>query len=548
MNISKKVILIIGLIGCFGIAAVRVDSGKYFEMAKNLEIFANIYKELNKNYVDELDPAKLMRVGIDAMLNDLDPYTNYYSESDIEVARFMTEGRYSGIGAGVKQIGDYPVIIDVFENCPAFKAGLRAGDVIVAVDGQNAKGKSPDSVYDIMKGTPGTEMEVTIRRPGAAQDLKLKVKRKEVDVPNVPYSGMVSTDVGYVNLTTFTRDAGANVQKAIVALKEKNPEMKSIVLDLRGNGGGLLNEGVNLVNVFVPKGELIVSTRGKVADWDHSYKTTNAPYDEKMSVVILVDKGTASSSEIVSGSLQDLDRAVVMGQRTYGKGLVQNFHEVGYNARMKLTTAKYYIPSGRCIQGVSYQNGLPVNIPDSLRTPFKTRGGRRVLDGGGILPDVFIDKEIKSAVVKSLIDQNVIFDYVTQYMIGHPTAPAIVNDFRFNDFEDFTQFVIRKNFNADTETDKLITQLRAEAAKENYAGTIENELKAMQTKVGTAKKAEIAAYKTDLIHLIEKEIASRYYFEKGKIQIGLRNDKEVDEAVKLLHDNVRYTSLLKSSK
>jgi carboxyl-terminal processing protease len=545
MNISKKILFAIGLSGCLSIAAINVDSGKYFEMAKNLEIFANIYKELNKNYVDELDPAKLMRVGIDAMLNSLDPYTNYYSESDVEEARIITEGRYSGIGAGVKQIGDYPVITDVYENCPAFKAGIRAGDVIVAVDGQSAKGKNPDSVYDIMKGAPGTEMEITIRKPGATKDSKVKIKRDEVDVPNVPYSGMVSNDVGYVNLTTFSRDAGPNVQKAIAALKEKNPDMKSVVLDLRGNGGGLLNEGVNLVNVFVPKGELVVSTRGKVVDWDHSYKTTNAPYDEKMPVVVLVDKGTASSSEIVSGSLQDLDRAVIMGQRTYGKGLVQNFHEVGYNARMKLTTSKYYIPSGRCIQGVSYKNGVPVNIPDSLRTPFKTRSGRKVLDGGGITPDIYIDKDIKSAVVKSLVDQNIIFNYVTQYVLEHPTAPAIVSDLRFNDFENFTQFVLNKNFNADTETDKLIVKLGEEANKEHYNETIGNELKAMQAKLNTAKKAEIAAFKMDLIHLIEKEIASRYYFEKGKVQIGLRNDKEVDEAVKLLHDSARYTSLLK---
>ncbi len=541
---TKKIFFFLVVIAFLGTAAKQVNSGKYFEMAKNLEIFANIYKELNKNYVDELDPAKTMRVGIEAMLNSLDPYTNFYSESDIEVARMMTEGKYSGIGAGVKKMGDYPVITDVYENCPAYKAGLRAGDIIVAVEGQNAKGKGPEDVYDIMKGTPGTEMEITIRRAGLPKETKVKLKRDEVDVPNVPYSGMVNEDIGYVNLTTFTRDAGPNVEKAFKELKEKNPNMKGLVLDLRGNGGGLLNEGVNLVNVFVPKGELVVSTKGKVVEWDRSYKTTNNPFDEKMPVVVLVDKGTASASEIVSGSLQDLDRAVIMGQRTYGKGLVQNFHEVGYNSRMKLTTSKYYIPSGRCIQGVSYKNGVPVNIPDSLRVPFKTRKGRKVLDGGGVAPDVYLDKEIKSAVVKSLIDENVIFDYVTQYILEHPTAPAIT-DFKFEAFDEFTNFVTKKNFDANTETDKAILQLQQEATREHYSSIIDADIKALQNKLANEKKSEIAKFKTDLTHLIEKEIASRYYFEKGKIQVTLRNDKEVDEAIKLLHDNSKYMSILK---
>ena len=543
MKIKKRYLLPMAFLGLLGIAGKTVDSGKYFEIAKNIELFANIYKEINTYYVDDLDPAKTMRIGIDAMLDHLDPYTNYISESEIEGFRYITEGKYNGIGATVQKIGDYPVITETYENCPAFKAGLKTADVLVSVDGQSAKGKGSDELYDIMKGAPGTEMEITVRRPGEAKDLKIKLKRDEVDVPNVPYSGMVSDEIGYVILTTFTRDAGPNIQAAFADLKSKNPNMKGVILDLRGNGGGLLNEAVNLVNVFTPKGEVVVSTRGKVEDWDRSFKTTGTPTDEKMPLVVLIDKGSASASEIVSGSLQDLDRGVLMGQRSYGKGLVQNIKDIGYNSKVKLTTSKYYIPSGRCIQGVTYKDGKPVNIPDSLRTAFKTKSGRKVLDGGGVTPDVYIDSETKSTVVKSLVEKFYIFDYVTDFSLKNKTISE-VKDFHFTQFDEFVKFLESRNYFGETESDKLLNDLREKAKKEKYYDAIAADLKAAENKMTAEKKAEILSHRKDITALIEKEISSRYYYEKGKIQMGLRNDKEIDEAIKLLKDTPRYQKIL----
>ena len=543
MKIKKRYLLPVAFLGLLGIAGKTVDSGKYFEIAKNIELFANIYKEINTYYVDDLDPAKTMRIGIDAMLDHLDPYTNYISESEIEGFRYITEGKYNGIGATVQKIGDYPVITETYENCPAFKAGLKTADVLVSVDGQSAKGKGSDELYDIMKGAPGTEMEITVRRPGESKDLKIKLKRDEVDVPNVPYSGMVSDEIGYVILTTFTRDAGPNIQAAFADLKSKNPNMKGVILDLRGNGGGLLNEAVNLVNVFTPKGEVVVSTRGKVEDWDRSFKTTGTPTDEKMPLVVLIDKGSASASEIVSGSLQDLDRGVLMGQRSYGKGLVQNIKDIGYNSKVKLTTSKYYIPSGRCIQGVTYKNGKPVNIPDSLRTVFKTKSGRKVLDGGGVTPDVYIDSETKSTVVKSLVEKFYIFDYVTDFALKNKTI-STVKDFHFTQFDEFVKYLEARSYFGETESDKLLNDLREKSKKEKYYDAIAADLKAAENKMTAEKKAEILSHKKDITDLIEKEISSRYYYEKGKIQMGLRNDKEIDEAIKLLKDTPRYQKIL----
>jgi carboxyl-terminal processing protease len=543
MKLKKRIIIPIVFAAIIGFAGKTIDSGKYFEIAKNIELFASVYKEINTFYVDDLDPAKTMRVGIDAMLNHLDPYTNYISESEIEGFRYMTEGKYNGIGAMVQKIGDFPVVIETYENCPAFKAGLKAGDVILSVDGQAAKGKNSDELYDVMKGAPGTEMEINVRRPGETKDLKIKLKRDEVDVPNVPYSGMVSDEIGYVVLTTFTRDAGGNIQAAFAELKTKNPNMKGIILDLRGNGGGLLNEAVNLVNVFVPKGETVVSTRGKVEDWDRSFKTSGAATDEKLPLVVLINKGSASASEIVSGSLQDLDRGVLMGQRSYGKGLVQNVKDIGYNSKVKLTTSKYYIPSGRCIQGVTYKDGKPVNIPDSLRTAFKTKSGRKVLDGGGVTPDVYVESETKSMVVKSLADNYYIFDYVTDFCLKNKTITEVKN-FHFTDFDGFVKYLEGRNYFGETESDKVLKELREKAQKENYLDVISSDLKSAEAKLMAQKKSEILNHKKDITDLVEKEIASRYYYEKGKIQMGLRNDKEIDEAIKLLKDTPRYFKIL----
>ena len=479
------------------------------------------------------------------MLESLDPYTNYISETEIEGFRYITDGKYNGIGALIRKMGDYVTITEPYENCPADKAGLKAGDIIVAVDGKSAKGKSSDDVSNILKGFPGTEVVLTIQRPGEEKERKITMVRDEVVVPNVPYSGLISEDVGYIALTTFTRNAGKNVGDALKKLKEQQPNLKGVVFDLRGNGGGLLTEAVNVSNVFIPKSELVVTTKGKVVDWDRSFKTLNKPIDEEIPLVVLIDKGSASASEIVSGVLQDLDRAVLIGQRSYGKGLVQNTRDVGYNSKVKMTTAKYYIPSGRCIQGVSYDDGIPMDIPDSLRAVFKTRNGRTVLDGGGINPDLKMAKATDLSIIKGLTSKNLIFDYATEYSLKHQDLPA-AQDFNFDDFEGFLNFVAVKEFQYDTDSEKALQELREEAKEDLYFDQIDEELEAIQTKILNRKKDDLRKYKMEIINLIEKEIASRFYYQKGKIEVGLKNDPEIKKAISLFEAPAKYKELIEN--
>jgi carboxyl-terminal processing protease len=529
-------ILFIGMATTF-----RSDNNKYFEITKNIEIFTNLYKELNTYYVDELDPGKLMRTGIDAMVESLDPFTNFYSESEIESYRFITEGRYNGIGAMSKKIGDYVTITELYEDQPADQAGLKPGDQIIAVDGKDAKGKDPDELNEFLRGFPGTEVKLTVRRIGEPKDLELTLVRGEVSVPNVPYYGMVSEDVGYVALTTFTRDAGRNVGNALKELQKENPGMKGVIFDLRGNGGGLLSEAVNVSNVFIPKGELVATTKGKVKDWDRSFSTMNAPVDEEIPLIVLIDKNSASASEIVSGVIQDYDRGVLMGQRSYGKGLVQNTRDVGYNARVKLTTAKYYIPSGRCIQSVKYENGEPVHIPDGERTPFKTRSGRTVLDGGGVKPDVEVAQSTDLPVVKGLLQQDLIFDFVTQYTQDIDSIPP-VEEYSFQGFDQFMKFLESRDFSYDSDSERLLDRLTATASTEEYDFT--TEITEMEAKIKASKRDAVRANKAAIIDLIEKEIASRYYYQTGKVKMRLKNDQEIEDAIQLLRDGTKYNSLL----
>ncbi len=525
----------------FLLAGALSAQGKYFDIAKNMEIFANAYREVNHSYVDELDPNKLMRQGLDAMLEGLDPFTNYISETDIEGYRIQMDGMYNGVGAQGKRIGEWVVITEIYENSPAHKAGLKVGDAFIAIDGQNAKGKTESQVLDFLRGYPGTKSELLIRRSGERKDLTISLERGEVIVPNVPHSGLVAEGVGYINLTTFTQDAGENVGNALRSLKEKNPKLKGVILDLRGNGGGLLNEAINLVNVFVPKGEFVSSTKGKVPEWDISLKTQHAPVDSDIPVVVLLDSHSASASEVTSGALQDLDRAVIMGQRSYGKGLVQNTKELGYNARIKLTTAKYYIPSGRCIQSVRYKNGEPVDIPESERAQFKTRNGRIVLDGGGIKPDVLLPHDTAAGVVKALLDQNIIFDFVTDFTLKNAKIDS-VETFEFTDFDGFAKYVQSKNFDYQTATEKKINELRDIAARESLP--LNNEIAGLENKIKAEKKGELSKNRDRILHEIEQDIVGRYYFQRGKVRKNLVNDPEVKEAIKLLNDSERYNGIL----
>ena len=526
-----------------GVATTVVnETGNYFEIAKNIEIFANLYKEVNTYYVDEIDPAKLMRTGVDAMLESLDPYTNYISESQIEGYRYITEGRYNGIGADIRIIGDLPTIVSPYEGAPAQLAGLKAGDQILEIDGKETVGKNTDEVSAILKGYPGTEVQMTVQRQGESKKLKISLVRDEVNIPNVPYSGMITGDVGYIALTIFTRDAGRNVGKALEDLKVEQPNLKGVILDLRGNGGGLLAEAVNVSNVFIPKNELVVSTKGKVKEWDRSFKTLNPQMDEKIPLVVLINKNSASASEIVSGVIQDLDRGVLIGQSSYGKGLVQNTRDIGYNAKVKMTTAKYYIPSGRCIQAIEYKQGNPAHIPDSKRTAFKTRNGRTVLDGGGIRPDVLLDHDAESDILLTLEDKNFIFNFVTQWILKNPEVKS-AEDFHFTQWDDFVQFLEKQDFDYDTESEQLLKELKKKSKEDGYIS--EADIKVLEAKIIEAKKYDLNKNKGLVTDMIEKEIVSRFFYEKGRIKIGLRNDQEIEEAVNLFGEMGKYEALLK---
>ena len=540
MKVRLKFLLpMVVVVGLLTTAFVGSNGGRYFEIAKNLEIFSNLYKEVNANYVDELEPGKLMRVGIDAMLKSLDPYTNYIAESDIEGYRFYNDGSYHGIGAIYKNIGDYITITDIYESSPASKSGLKVGDVVIAIDGKSTKGKNFDAIESILKGSAGSLINVTVQRAGKEQNISMK--REEVDIKNVPHYSMVSPEVGYIVLSTFTQNAGENIANAINDLKKNNPGMKSIILDLRGNGGGLLNEAIRICNLFTPKDVPIVTTKGKIQEQDITYKTMASPLDEKIPIAILIDKNSASASEIVSGTIQDLDRGVIIGQQSYGKGLVQNTKDIGYNAKVKITTSRYYIPSGRCIQAVNYKDGEPVHVPDNQRAVFKTANGRKVLDGGGVKPDIVMEKQKQSALIKTLIDENYIFDFVTEYC-SNKTQIDSADKFHFMDWDKFTTFLDKRKFEYQTESEKALTKLKEEATKENRG--LDADLKLIESKLKADKKMAVQNSKNQIVDLIEQEIIGRYYYHKGKIIIGLRNDKEIVEAISILNDPKRYNKIL----
>lgn len=527
--------------GIGAIAAQNPDHGRFFEISKNLEVFTTLFRELNTYYVDEIDPNALMRTGIDAMVESLDPYTNYISESEIEGFRLMTEGRYNGLGADFYTINDKIVLVETQAASPALKAGLKAGDVLKKIDGQDVSKKSIEQINEILKGYPGTEVSLTVERLVEGEKT-LTLTRDEVNLPNVPYSGIIRDGIAYVALTQFTRDAAKNVKNALLKVKKSNPQIKGIVLDLRGNPGGLLTEAVELTNLFVPKGERVVTTKGKVKEWDRSFKTLKSPSFPELPVAVLINGRSASASEIVSGAIQDLDRGVLVGQRSFGKGLVQHTKEIGFNSRLKLTTAKYYIPSGRCIQGVEYDNGEPVDIPEEKRTKFETVGGRTVRDGGGVKPDVIVDKAKGSDILKILTKNWIVFDYATQYAAKHAEIGP-VDQFEFKNWDGFVKFLEARDFNYDTPAEIKVRELKKQVESDHYLQP--TDIAQLQAKILTAKRAELEKHKDAVIDLIEKEIASRYYLQEGRIRIGLRNDQEVVEAVDVLLNQGEYKKILK---
>ncbi|GAB4313648.1 MAG: S41 family peptidase [Bacteroidales bacterium] len=519
-----------------------------FEISKNLEIYATLLRELNKNYVDEISPGELTQTGIDAMLETLDPYTVYIPESQVEDYRFMTTGEYGGIGSMIHKQGDWVVISEPYEDNPAMKAGLRAGDRIVAVDGHSVKGKSTSDVSGLLKGEPGSEVTVTIQRPGTEQPMDITLKRETVSVKNVPYSGLLDGNIGYIKLTGFTRDAASEVKKAFLSLKNEN-ELKGLILDLKGNGGGLLQEAVKIVNLFVEKGEMVVSTRGKLPAKNQVYYTTDPPVDTEIPLVVLVDGASASASEIVAGALQDHDRAVIIGENTFGKGLVQNVIPLAYNAQAKITVAKYYIPSGRCIQELDYQhrdkNGKATQIPDSLVTAFKTKNGRTVYDGHGIAPDIEVERPEMKPVIFSLISQFKIFDFATQFALQHPAIPS-ADSFTVDDqlFDEFTNWLSEENFTWENDCDKALEQLRNAAEKSGYTDALNPLLDQLAGQLEELKSEDLIAGRKEIEQLLTLEIVGRYYYQTGKIVASLNMDPDITRAKEVLLQRDQYLAIL----
>ena len=534
--------LLIAFVGLALLGFTAVNSGKYFEISKNIEIYTNVYKELNTWYVDDLDPATVMRTGIDAMVGSMDPYTNYFSESQIEGYR-QSEGQYDGIGADIRIIDGKPTIMTPYEQSPAVKAGLKAGDQILAVNGESAEGRSAEDVQSILRGVPGTTAEISVKRIGVEKPIDIVLTRGSMELPNVTHTEMVAPHVGYVALSTFTPNAGRNVAKALRDLRTEDPDLKGMVLDLRGNGGGLLREAVQVSNVFIPKNELVVSTRGKVAERDQEYRTRGDATDAEIPLVVLINKSSASASEIVSGVIQDLDRGVLVGQRSYGKGLVQNTREVGYNSRLKLTTAKYYIPSGRCIQSVEYENGEPVNIPDDQRAPFQTRNGRKVLDGGGVKPDVLIDHPEPPEVLQALQKEDLIFRYVTEYCSRFDSI-APVNEFSFEDFDGFKNYVREVGFSFESSAAKDLKAVKKRSEELGLSSGTMKKIDDLEKQIVSETDTHLDLHREEIIGEIEMDIAGRYYHEKGRTQQRLKNDKELAAAIGLLNDPTEYSALL----
>lgn len=528
-------------------SAQSISGDKGFEISKNLEIFANIYKNVHLNYVDDVDPGATMKVAINAMLASLDPYTVYYPESDIEDVKLQLMGEYGGIGALIHSKDGQSYIAEPYEGLPADLAGLKAGDKILEVNGESTKGKDNAAVSSAMRGQAGTQVTMKLERDGKVFEKTLT--RKSIKLPNVPYFGMVEGNVGYVKLDEFTQEAAKNVRDAFRTLKAEHPDMKGFILDLRGNGGGLLNEAVDLVNVFVRKGELIVETKGKVASKNMKSFTRMAPEDTEMPLAVLIDGYSASASEITSGSLQDLDRAVVIGTRSFGKGLVQNILPMPYNSQMKVTVSKYYIPSGRCIQAIDYshrdESGKAVKVPDSLKTAFKTRNGRVVYDGFGIEPDVEVDVDYMSRISMVLVSKFLTFDYATKFVKEHPSiAPA--GEFVITDaiYQDFKQFLADKSYEYTTETEEVIKQIRESVKYEKYEQDLKATIDALEQEVKKVKAEDLDKNRTEIAELLKAEILARYYYQKGRIEGSLTADKDVKKAVEILNDAAQYKKLL----
>lgn len=543
---KKIFVVVLNLLLVFIANAQENKTDRSFELSKNLEIFSSVYKTLYNTYVDDINEGELVKTAIDAMLVRLDPYTNYYPESDLEDVKMQLLGEYGGIGALIHQKGDSVYISEPYEGMPAYEAGLKAGDLIMEVNGQNALGKNSDQVREILRGQAGSTITLKIKR--FDEEKTFTFKRKEITLPNVPYSGVLGGDIGYIKLNEFTKNAANNVLAAFNTLKKQG--INGLILDLRGNGGGLLNEAVDIVNIFVNKGQVVVYTKGKTQDKNQTFRTLRNATDTNMPIIVLVDGASASASEIVAGSLQDMDRALVMGQRSFGKGLVQNVVPLVYNTQMKVTVSKYYIPSGRCIQAVDYSHrdstGKANKITDSLRTAFKTKNGRTVYDGYGIEPDVQTEVEYSGSILFSLISKNLIFDYATEFVRKHESIPS-AKDFVITEdiYSDFVNYLKDKDYSYTSPTEYSLKEFSDIAKKDKCNDDILAQIENLKLQIEKDKKNDLYKFKDEISEFLLSEIVVRYYNQKGRVEAFVNHDKEVKQAIELLHDKTKYNSILK---
>jgi carboxyl-terminal processing protease len=519
-----------------------------FQIAKNLDVFSSVYKEVNINYVDDINSAKMIKTGVDAMLDGLDPYTEFVPESEIEDYKLhYVSTQYGGIGAGIFAREGKVYVSDVFEGFPAQKGDIRAGDRLIKINSVEVTGKTNDQVSALLKGSKGASIKLLVKR-GDAEPVEKNLVRDEIKQPNVTYYGMVDGNMGYIKLDKFLENSSDEVTTALTNLKKNNPN--GIILDLRSNGGGILQEAVKIVNLFVPKGVEVVSQKGKIKDKNFTYSTQNTPLEPNLPLVVLVNSRSASASEIVAGSLQDLDRAVIIGQRSYGKGLVQQTFNLPYNSLVKITIAKYYIPSGRCVQALDYthrkDDGSVVKVADSLMHEYKTKVGRSVYDGGGVYPDIPVKQERFANITQALVSKLLIFDYATLYRNTHN---SIGDDRTFHlsdaDYNDFVKYLADKNYSYTTATEKLINNLKAEATKEKQFIGIQLEYDALKAKLIASKKNDLQQNKDEIKQVLENEIASRYYYEKGRYETNFKYDKELAQSVKIMQDRSQVASILK---
>ncbi len=542
---KRKINISLAIVAILGFFAFTGPGEKYFDIAKSLDIFATLFKEVNAYYVDEVEPKKLIQTSIQGMLESLDPYTDYIPEEDMDAFSIQTTGQYAGIGALIGVINKKTVITHPYENFPAYRAGLKVGDEIISVDGKNVKGNPTQEISTLLKGNPNSKLEIVVDRMG--KELSFTIQREKIKITNVVYQGVIDPGIGYIKLDDFTPGATKEIEEAMNKLKQKGAT--KFIIDLRDNPGGLLYEAVNIVNLFIPKGKEVVATRGKVQEWNKSYTTLNNPVDILTPLAILTSNGSASASEIVAGALQDYDRAVLIGQKTFGKGLVQTTRPLAYNAQLKVTTAKYYIPSGRCIQALDYahrkNDGTVEKFADSLKSAFKTKSGRTVYDGGGLDPDVLVKTEPLGSAVIELVRSGLIFDFATKYCNEHP---PITNFQGFHlsdmDYQQFENWIKQQHFTYSTDLERHTKNLVTAAKNERYYDELQNSLTALQAKIEQNHSAYLERFRTEIQQILDEEIAFHYGLNKGKSEVSLTRDKEIVEAKRILSDAGTYQKLL----